>query len=134
MLKKVKTEITYRVPAYEYCNLIKKGSLAQPTADMCRFCVKDSRKGYRCALYNMPLETINMAIVKKTRDCERAVLGYKSVVEDVIEEPEEAKVDPSLIVKTTVAEYEKLRKSLISQGYPETVAVKVATQYVTGGK
>jgi len=129
-LKKVTTEITYKVPAWGYCNL-QGNVFGQPSKEKCRFCVKEKGE-YRCALYNEVLDT-NGALVKKARSCEKAVAGFRSVVTDVEEQPVNPVVDPKLIVKTTIAEYNKIRKQLISQGYPEAVAEQVASQYILGG-
>lgn len=132
MLKKVTTNITYRVPAGHYCNLMAKGTLGTPSADLCRFCVKD-KHGYRCALYNMPLDVSQAVLPLKTDDCIRALAGFKSVVEDVTDDSTPA-VDPKLLMKTTLTEYIKLRKKLIGQGYPEAIAEKVAQEALLGGK
>lgn len=131
-LKKVTTEITYKVPAWGHCNL--QGNIyGQPSKEKCRFCVKE--KGhYRCALYNTVLDTSQGTLVNKTMACERATVGYRSIVENVEEQPIIPTVEPKVIVKTTITEYNKLRKQLISQGYPETIAEKVASDYIIGGK
>ena len=132
MLKKVTTQITYRVPAGHHCNLNLHGSLTKKSAELCRFCVKD-KHGYRCALYNMPLTVEQTVLPLRTEDCVKASLGFNSVVQDVPDNslPE---VDPKLIIKTTITEYNKLRKKFISQGYPEAIADKVAQEALLGGK
>lgn len=131
-LKKVTTNITYRVPAWEYCNL-NSHKVGVPSGEKCRFCIKE--KGHhRCALYNMVLDTHNGGFVVKTRDCQRAVAGFNSIVEDVANKEDGPIVDPQLLMKTTLNEYIKTKKKLLSQGYPEAIADKVAQQYVLGGK
>lgn len=132
MLKSVTTEITYKVPAWQYCNLVQRGSLTKPSKDLCRFCVKDG-KGYRCALYNTPLDMIESALPKKTRDCEKAVAGFRSVVTDVVEAPPEPIVQPQVLMKATIDEYEKTRKKLLAQGYPAAVAAQAAKEFILGG-
>jgi hypothetical protein len=131
-LKKVTTEITYKVPAWSHCNL--QGNIyGQPSKDKCRFCIKE--KGhYRCALYNVVLDTSQGTLVNKTRACERATVGYNSIVEDVEEQPVMPQVSPKTLIKTTISEYNKIRKQLISQGYPEAIAEKVASEHLLGGK
>lgn len=130
-LKKVTTNVTYKVPVWCHCNL--QGNIfGQPSKDKCRFCVKE--KGYyRCALYNEVLDTSNGTLINKARACEKATAGFNSVVTDVEEQTQIPPVDPKLIIKTTITEYNKVRKQLISQGYPEAVAEKVASQYILGG-
>lgn len=131
-LKKVTTEITYRVPIWGYCNLIKPGTLNKPTKDLCRFCVKDG-KGYRCALYNRTLDVQDTVLPKKARECERATIGYKSIVEDVVEQEPTPKVDPKMLMKSTIQMYNKTVKQLLNQGYPRNLAEKVAQDFVLGG-
>lgn len=131
-LKSVTTKITYKVPAWQYCNL-NSHKIGVPSSEKCRFCVKE--KGYhRCALYNELLSTEGKDVVLKARACERAVCGFKSVVEDVEEVDNGPSVDPKYLMKTTIQEYLKTKNKLLSQGYPEFVADKVAQQYVLGDK
>lgn len=132
-LKKVTTNITYRVPDWEFCNL-NSDKLGVPSSEKCRFCVKE--KGHhRCALYNYVLDSHNGGFVVKTRECQRAVAGFKSIVEDIVPEPgNEPIVDPKALMKATINEYIKFRKKLLAQGYPESLAEKVAQEFVLGGK
>ena len=132
MLKKVTTEVTYKVPAWQYCNQVKTGTLNKPSSELCRFCVKEGRT-YRCALYNMPLDIAQSVYPKKTRDCERAVAGFRSTAVDVEEHNEEPTIDPMLLVRATIEEYEKTRKKLLSQGYPASVAEQAAKEFLVGG-
>lgn len=126
-LKQITTSITYRVPDWNYCNLT-----ADP-AKRCRFCVKD-RSGYRCALYNMPLGTEETVYVTKTQDCRRATAGFKSVVKDVEERPNEPVIKPKQVMKATLDDFTKMRNKLMDQGYPLSLAEKFAREYVIGGK
>lgn len=128
-LKKITTDITYKVPGWHYCNLQDN-----PKKERCRFCVKDGT-GYRCALYNMPLTVESTVLAVKTRDCERATAGFKSTVVDVeeVKVPTEPTIDPKLVMKVAIDEYVKTRNKLLGQGYPATLADKVAREYVLGG-
>lgn len=128
-LKKVTTNITYRVPTWNYCNMIKPGTLSKPTNEKCRFCVKDG-KGYRCALYNSTLDVKDTVLVRKTRDCEKATVGYKSIVEDVPDVDPTPTIEPKKLMKTTIQLYNKTRKQLLSQGYPAALADQVAMDFV----
>ena len=76
------------------------------------------------------LSTSNGAYVDKTRACQRATAGYASVVE----EEEVPQVEPKKLIKSTIAEYNKVRKQLINQGYPDVMAEKLAAEYLIGGK
>lgn len=128
-LKKVTTSITYKVPAWSHCNL-QGNAFGQPSKEKCRFCVKE-KSHYRCALYNEVLDTSQGTLVNKVRACEKASAGFTSVVT----EPEEAPaVSPKTLMKHTIAEYNKLRKQLISQGYPDAIAERVASEVLLGGQ
>lgn len=128
-LKKVTTNVTYRVPAWEYCNL--QAGYDRPSKEMCRFCVKD-RTGYRCSLYNTTLDVRDTALALKNEECRKAVAGYKSVVEDV-EDTSGPSIDPKKIMKATLVEYNKIYKKMLADGYPEFMANKLAQEYVIGG-
>ena len=124
-MKKVKTTVTYKVPDWEFCNCSRLG---KPTKDMCRFCVKHG-KSYVCVLHNMPLDMTEGVLVKKDPACIKATAGFESVVEDT-----SVQVDPKAAMKMTMQEYQKIYKQLLAQGYPDTMANKLAQQMVLGGK
>lgn len=129
-LNKVTTKITYKVPAWCHCNL--QGNIfGQPSKDKCRFCINE--RGYhRCALYNEVLGTEQGTLINKCPRCKKASAGFDIPVEE--EEVESAPiVDPKKLMKYTLAEYNKARRQLISQGYPEVIADKLAQEYVLGG-
>lgn len=126
-LKKVTTTVRYKVPAWCHCNL--QGNIfGQPLKEKCRFCVKE-KGSYRCALYNEILDTEQGTLVNKTERCIRTTAGYESVVHD----DSVPAVDPKKLVKHAIAEYNKVRKQLISQGYPEAIADKLAQEFLLGG-
>lgn len=131
-LKKVTTEITYKVPAWEYCNM-QGNVFGQPTKEKCRFCIKE-KDYYRCALYNVVLDTTQGSLVSKTQACYRATAGFNSVVTDVEEQVPTPNADPKTIINVAIAEYNKMRKQLLNQGYPEVLADKLAHDYIVGGK
>ena len=124
-MKKVKTTVNYKVPDWEFCNCSRLG---KPTKDMCRFCVKHG-KNYVCVLHNMPLGVVEGMIVKKDTACIKATAGFPSEVED-----NDVQVDPKTVMKMTMQEYQKIYKQLLAQGYPATMANKLAQQMVLGGK
>jgi hypothetical protein len=130
-MKKVTTQITYRVPEWHYCNLMGN-AYGQPSKEKCRFCVKEGST-YRCALYNAVLPISDGVMVSKTRECQKATAGYKSVVEDVEAIEQIPTVDPKVLIKATLNNYTKMRKQLISQGYPANLADTLAQKYVLGG-
>lgn len=125
MLVKLTTDVTYRVPAWNYCNLVKPGTLNKPTKDMCRFCCKDG-KGFRCALYNKTLDVQDTVLAKKTCECQKATAHRGSKVED----EQSISVDPKKLMKSTIQLYNKTRNQLLKQGYPASIADKLAQEYV----
>lgn len=126
MLAKVTTKVTYKVPAWGHCNM-QATMFGQPSKEKCRFCVKE--KGYhRCALYDEVLDTSQGTLINKTRSCLRSSAGFDSTVEDTV-----PTVDPKKLMKHTIAEYTKVRKQLIGQGYSEVIADRLAQEYVLGG-
>ena len=122
-MKRVKTTVNYKVPDWEFCNCSRLG---KPTKDMCRFCVKHG-KNYVCVLHNMPLDVVEGILVKKDMACIKATVGFPSEVEDTIQ------VDPKTVMKMTLQEYRKAYKQLIAQGYPDSMADKLAQQMTMGG-
>lgn len=129
MLKKIKTDVTYRVPAWNNCNLVVSGTLTEPSREMCRFCVKEG-KGYRCALYNISLDIENGTMPVKARACKKATARSSSTVEDT----PEPSVDPKRIVKVAISGYNKMYKKLLNDGYPAALAEQLATEHMLGGK
>lgn len=123
-MKRIKTTVTYKVPEWTFCNHSYCG---KPTKETCRFCVKHG-KSHVCVLHNMPLDLFDGVLIKKTGECLRATAGFKSeVVEDAIQ------VDPKTVMKLTMQEYRKAYKNLLAQGYPDTIADKMAQQMTMGG-
>lgn len=122
--KKVATTVKYNVPAWNYCNcqLTVFGGVSKET---CRFCVK-TKKGYSCALYNEPLTVTEGMRVDKTRECAKVTAGFNSTVEDA------PQIDPQTVIKTTIDEYNRIRKQLLAQGYPAAIAEKFAKDTLLG--
>lgn len=133
MLKKVTTQVTYKVPTGCECNLSVHGSMTKVSTERCRFCVKGRGNSYVCALYNESLDVSMQTLVNKCDACKKATSGYKSIVEDANESPEPT-VSPKTVVKTAINEYIKAYKSFIKQGYPDAIAEKLAKEYLIGGR
>lgn len=131
LLKSVKTVITYKVPAWEFCNHV--GHKGNPTKVLCRFCVKEGKGTHRCALYNMSLQVTDSIVVDKTGDCVRATAGYKCEVSDVPDIDPAPIVNPKDLMESTIDLYVKTKNSLRSQGYPEAIADTAARAFVMGG-
>jgi hypothetical protein len=75
----------------------------------------------------MPLDTTEGILLKKTDACLKATAGFKSEVEDT------PQIDPKTVMKMTLQEYRKVYKQLIAQGYPDSMADKLAQQMTMGG-
>lgn len=124
---KIKTDVTYKVPEWGYCNHI--AGLTKVSKDTCRFCVKTGKGCYSCALHNMPLETEQGNVVNKCPQCIKAGNSKRAVVEE-----DTIQVSPKEVMKATLAEYRKVYKNLLDQGYPDVVADKLAQKVLLGGK
>lgn len=127
-LKTVVTNLTYKVPTGDYCNLhmYLDGSVSK---DKCRFCVKDGRV-HRCVLYNMPLEVRDGVAPVRTHACWLATAGFDSEVAD---EPE-VTVEPKVLMKATIDEFVKKQKYFRAQRYPAALVDSLAKEAVLGGK
>ena len=130
-LKKVTTNVTYKVPAWSYCRLLQEGSLTKESKNLCRFCIKEG-KSYRCALYNMPLAIEEGVMPVKAPQCAKATAGFKSVVEDIPDDNLTV-IDPKIVMKAAIDEYTKVYKKLLGQGYPAAIADKATREYLIGG-
>lgn len=126
-MKKIKSEITYTVPNWNFCNndnLLPGGYLQK---DTCRFCVK-SKSGHHCMLYNESLSTKD-GMIEKTRACCKATAGFASSIDEA---PPAPTIDPKELMKQTIELYNKTVTDLMSQGYPKAIADTVAKQHVLG--
>lgn len=126
-MKKIKSEITYTVPSWNYCNndnLLPGGRMQK---DTCRFCQK-TRSGHRCLLYDKPLSSSD-GMIDKIRDCCRATAGYASSID---EPPPVPTIEPRELMKQTIELYNKTVTDLMSQGYPKAIADRVAKQHILG--
>lgn len=123
-MKCVKTEVTYKVPDWQFCNHSKLG---KPTKDVCRFCVKHG-KAHVCVMHNMPLDVTEGILINKCMACVKATAGFRSVVEDT-----EVRVDPKDVMRLAINKYRQAYSQLISQGYPADMADKLAYKSILGG-
>ena len=128
-MKRIKSNVSYIVPNWNYCNsdnLVNGGELTKHT---CRFCVK-TKAGYTCLLYNESLST-NDEFISKVRACCEASAGYQSVIETDVAQPGPT-IQPKDLMKSTIELYDKTVNDLLSQGYPKNLAQQVAKQFVLG--
>lgn len=124
---KIKTTVTYKVPEWGYCN--HAAGLTKVSKDMCRFCVKTGKGSFACALHNLPLEVEQGFVAIKCPQCVKAGLSRHAELEDGT-----VQVDPKDIIKATMSEYRKVYSKLVSQGYPDVVADKLAQKFLLGGE
>lgn len=127
-MKSIKSNVTYKVPHWNYCNVDRLDMDATPSKQVCQFCIKE-RGGYRCALYNKPLYG-NGTEIQKLPQCCKATAGFASVIE-----PEEAPtIQPKDLMKAAIELYSKTVNDLISQGYPRQIAEQVAKKHILESK
>lgn len=119
-MRSIKTTVTYKAPEWAYCNCSAKGK------DTCRFCTKNG-KGHMCVLYNVPLEEVN-GLIRKDVACAKCTCCDQAGCQD------DTQVSPKMVMKLTMQEYRKVYKKLVSQGYPDAMADKLAQQAILGGK
>lgn len=125
-MKKAKFKLHCKIPSWNFCNLDIYTQNKTYSKKTCRFCQKN-KEGYHCLIYNEPLKN-DPTFVYKTSGCINATAGFEEVVTELQVPP----VDPKTIVRETVKEYTRVLKDLMSQGYPQGLAEKLAIKYVTG--
>ena len=127
-MKKLKTEVTYKVPSWNFCNM-ETGTMftGKVSKETCRFCIKKNG-AYRCILHNEPL-TYDGAFIDKTEGCCVATAG----VGIEILEPAPVAIEPKKIIKMAIDEYTAQVGMLVAQGYPQAMAEKFAKQSLFGG-
>lgn len=128
-MKRLKTELTYIVPHWSFCNCDANPTNKASLKYLCKFCVKEGSK-YRCALHEEPL-THDSMFVDKAPKCNSITRGSREVISsEPINVPA---IDPKILMKHTLEAYEKQVRDLKSQGYPEALAMSVAKEYILGG-
>lgn len=125
-MRKIKINVQYRVPSWNYCNLDVPTADQRYSKEKCRFCVS-SKQGNYCSLYDTQL-TSDVNFIYKAPPCIKATAGFAVSVD----EPMTPQVDPQLIIRETIKTYNKTLNDLLSQGYPRAMAEAIATKYVTG--
>lgn len=129
-MRKVKLEVTAKVPSWHFCNSDKSTLSLKVSSELCKFCCKD-KHGYRCTLYDAWL-TADRGLVNKAPACiEGTTWGVATIThEELLDTP---KVEPRQIAASAIDEYIKTLAQLQEQGYPPKLAESVAKQYVLGG-
>jgi len=115
-MKRLTTKVTYKVPIGPYCNHDNKKSTP---LTRCRFCTDLGKHGFTCVLHNVQLASVGVMIQK----CEGCLKKQGTVVDTPA-------VPPKELIKYAVKEYSKLYRELLSQGYPEPLADKMAQEEV----
>ena len=126
-MQRIKSEISYKVPSWNFCNLdtysILSGKVSKET---CRFCIKKNG-AFRCMLHDEPLN-YDGTFIEKTKGCKVASVGVAIEILD----PEPVHADPKQLMRMTIDEYNKQVNGLVATGYPHNIATKLAKQYVLG--
>ena len=126
-MKKIKSQVTYTVPNWNFCNsdnLLPGGRLQK---DNCRFCIK-TKSGHRCVLYDQPLKS-DGEFIDKVRECCKATAGFASAISEPAPVPT---VDPRELMKQTLDLYSKTVNELLAQRYPRAIAEQIAKQHLLG--
>jgi hypothetical protein len=126
-MKRIKSTVTYTVPHWNFCNEDNLDFGAVLTSATCRFCIKD-KTGHHCVLYDQAL-SVNNKLIAKVPACIDATAGFKSEIEPA----EVPTIPPKVIMKQTIELYEQTIKSLVDQGYPQSIAAATAKKHILGG-
>lgn len=65
--------------------------------------------------------------VHKAEECIDVTAGYKVIVDEPVA------VKPKDVIKAALKDYNKMLADLLKQGYPRSLAEKLAAEYVTNG-
>ena len=126
-MRKVKVKADFKVPSWNFCNKDIYTKDGRYSKELCKFCVK-STAGYYCMLHEKYLAS-DHTFVYKPQVCIDMTAGFKDEVAAPDQLPQ---VDPQLIIRETLKEYNKTLRKLVNQGYPQSLAETIATKYVLG--
>lgn len=124
-MRKVKIEITTKLPSWHFCNSEKVAGL-KVSGELCRFCQK-TKNGHKCLLYDKWL-TSDRGLVDKAPACIKATSNKSAAIVDT----ELPQVDPKYIIKESLKTYKQTVDGLLNQGYPQNLAEDIAMKYVIG--
>ena len=116
-MKRLTTKVTYKVPIGPYCNHDNKKSTP---LTRCRFCTDLGKYGFTCVLHNEQLTVIGNKLIYKCEAC----VNQQGVVEDA------PTIPPKDLMTYAIKEYRKLYQDLLRQGFPESIADKMAREEV----
>lgn len=121
---KLKADVTYLVPEWDYCNNQKLFRSNETDGTFCRFCFKKGGKAC-CSLYNELLDVVGGRAVKKHPLCLKACKSRRSV--STIDDADiVSKVDPKAIAASVLKEYRRVYQAFIRQGMTDSVAHEMA--------
>lgn len=131
-MKKVTTNVTYRVSDGLYCNLKEERHKNFPVDQRCRFCTDVGKRTFVCVMHNVPLVVEDGCLIHKAPQC-RENMFRKGLQ---VTEPDLQPVDPKELMKWTLTEFNRVYSGLIKAGYPHELAHKAAMANVLneGGK
>ena len=127
-MRKVKTQLQFRVPSWNYCTLDDFTANGRFSKETCRFCDK-TKSGHHCLLFDKKLAA-DADFVYKTSACIDMTAGDAVT----IDEPTPVAIDPKLIVRETLKSYKKTVAQLVAQKYPRSLAETVAEKMIIDGK
>lgn len=129
-LRKMKAQVTYQCPNWEFCNEMAMGGL-QPGKRCCRFCQQSRGRAY-CCLHDEMLYVHSDGSIDKCGVClgqTRRIFGNPPA--QMIDATDPApSIDAKTIINTTVSEFVKLLNQFRKEGYPTDLAIKLAVKTV----
>ena len=126
-MRKVKLELTAKVPSWDFCNHDKLNVSPVPTKELCQFC--KTERGIRvCTVFNEVLGEKG-GLIDKTAKCIKLTQSFGGQAD--VAEPLE--ISPKDIVREAINLYSKTYNDLLNQGYPRELAEKFAKQHIERG-
>lgn len=129
-MRRIKSNVSYVVPTWNFCNSDITTNDSDLSKNLCSFCIK-TKDGYRCALYDIKLETSNR-LIEKTRACCKATAGFNSEIVKEYEKDSLPTVEPKVLMREAILSYNKTLSELLNQGYPRQLAEKLAIKHTIG--
>lgn len=130
-MRKVKIDLQFKAPSWNFCNHDGPTSDGRYSKQLCRFCVS-TKQGHYCSLHDEQLAA-DKTFVYKAKACIDATAGFATSVTPP-PEPQAPTIDPKLLIRESIMQYQKTVSMFVAQGYPQQLAEKVAMKYMTGDK
>lgn len=114
------------MPSWNFCNYDGFTADNRYSKELCRFCQK-TKDGHYCLLADKRL-VYDGKFVHKADECIELTAGYPVTISEPVAP------NPKDIIKAALKDYNKVLADLLKQGYPRSLAEKLAAEYIVGGK